>query len=221
MTLLIGVCGAFIFSELYIHWLKSSGVQTAIYAGLTTLIWFLLGHVTALSHSSVTIPVAAFITLLSVFLTIASRQTADRRFELITLKRILPFFLTYIFLAASWYPLRPLVAWHGMFGFTTRLADTSLQGLYPRLEYLVAFTVLGYLTAEWRGRSELSLKQDLPRLLLVAGGSALLLELLVGFQTGLGASFVRGVIAVLSSLLGGTIYHLLRAHIRFLLGYQQ
>ena len=147
----------------------------------------------------------------------ADTPSADRRFELSTLKRVLPIFGLYLLLAALWPPLRPLVVWHGMFGLTSRAQDTSLQFIFPRVEYLAALTVLGYLTAEWRGRAEAPLRQDLPRLLLAAAGTALFLEALVGFQAGSGASLVRAVLVTFSALFGGVIYHLLRDHIRFLL----
>jgi hypothetical protein len=83
---------------------------------------------------------------------------------------------------------------------------------------LVAFTVLGYLLAEWRGRSEIPLSQDLPRLFLYSLVIAVTLEFLVGFQSGPGASLIRVVMVIISALFGGAIYHLLRAHVRFLLG---
>jgi len=105
-----------------------------------------------------------------------------------------------------------------MFGFTERITDTSLQFLYPRLEHLAASTVFGYLIAEWRGRSELPLRHDLPRLFLIATAIALVLEFLSGFQSGRGASFIRWFVEVTGALFGGTIYHMARAHIRFLLG---
>jgi hypothetical protein len=150
-------------------------------------------------------------------LTLIPRRFPDRRFERATLQRLLPVFALYLILLVLWPVDRPLGVWHGIFGLTDRIQDTSLQLIYPRIEHLVAFTMLGYLTAEWRGRSELPLKQDLPRLLAVIAGSVLTLELLAGFQTGSGASFIRAVMAILSALFGGSIYHLLRAHIRFLL----
>jgi hypothetical protein len=98
------------------------------------------------------------------------------------------------------------------------MAEKSLYALYPRLEYLAAFTVLGYLISEWRGRLELSLAQDLPHLFVFTSCVAVTLEILSGFQSGRGASLVRLILAVAGALFGGTIYHLSRAHVRFLLG---
>jgi VanZ family protein len=217
LTVLIGICGAIVFGELFRHWSEVVRFRQAVNAALATGVWFLAGLGLGVVRSLPALAIGLGMMLLAAVLTVVPRRSVDRRFERPTLKRLFPFFTLYVLLMALWYPLRPLTAWHGMFGFTTRLADTSLQGLYPRLEYLIVFTVLGYLVAEWRGRDELPLKRDLPRLLAIAAGSAILLELLVGFQAGLGASFVRGTMAVISALFGGTIYHLLRAHILFLL----
>jgi hypothetical protein len=156
--------------------------------------------------------------LLTMLLTVLPRTKRDRRFEQRTLRRVVPVFGVYLLLLSVAFPFSRLGPWHGFFGFTIRSAETSLYALYPRLEYLAAFSVLGYLVAEWRGRSELPLTQDLPRLLLIATATALLLEILSGLQIGRGASVVRLVLAVTGALFGGTIYYLSRAHIRFLLG---
>jgi hypothetical protein len=138
----------------------------------------------------------------------------ERRFEQATLKRVLPVFGLYLLLLAIWPPLISFRQWQAMVGFTRQITETSLQVLPPRIESLAAFTVLGYLIAEWRGRSELSLLQDLPRLFAWTVGGALLLEFLTSFQSGRGASLIRVVIVLAGSLFGGMIYHLLRAHLQ-------
>ena len=217
-TVLIGVCGAIVFGELWRQWPGLRTIRAMGYAALSTGIWFLIGSGLALLRSFPLFPVAFGLAIFSAALTMLPRNETDRRFERGTLRRILPFFTLYLLLTVFWPPFRPLGEWHGMFGFSTHLADTSLQGLYPRIEYLIAFTTLGYLTAEWRGRDELPLRRDLPKLGLVSTGSAILLEALIGFQVGLGASLVRAGLAIFSALFGGALYHLLRAHIRFLLG---
>jgi hypothetical protein len=140
------------------------------------------------------------------------------RYERDTLRLLLPVFVVYLLLLALAFPIRPFGAWHAIFGFTDRMTDTSVQSLYPRLEQLAAFTVLGYMIAEWRGRLELSPSQDFPRLFLIVISIALVLEFLSGFQSERGASFVRLVLGVTGGLFGGTMYHMSRAHIRFLLG---
>ena len=57
------------------------------------------------------------------------------------------------------------------------LAREDIRVNIRLIEHLAAFTVLGYIAAEWRGRAELSWGRDFPQLLLVGIVSALVLEI--------------------------------------------
>jgi uncharacterized membrane protein YeaQ/YmgE (transglycosylase-associated protein family) len=217
LTLLIGICGASVFNDVYRQWLGTSGLRLTVYASLSAAAWFLFGAGTSLLHPFPFLSIGLAVVTITALLTFLPRHFPDRRFERVSLQRLIPIFALYVILLALWSPARPFTSWHGMIGLTNRIQDTSMQALYSRLEYLVAFSILGYLTAEWRGRAELSVKQDLPGLFAVSGGSALVLEFLSGFQAGMGASLMRLVLGIASALIGGVIYHVLRDHIRFLL----
>lgn len=217
LTALIGCCGAIIFSSLFRNW-EGAHSRAIVYASLAAGIWFMIGIGPALRHSKLLILQGLSIVPLTALFTIIQKSSSDRRFEQSTLRRVLPIFTLYVLLLTLFFPFSPFATWHGFFGFTGRSTETSLYALYPRLEYLAAFTVLGYVIAEWRGRLELSLAQELPRLILMTIAVALVLEFLSGFQSGRGASLIRLVLAVVGAAFGGTIYHLSRAHIRFLLG---
>jgi glycopeptide antibiotics resistance protein len=218
LSLLIGLCGAIVFSEIFRHWWQTVNYQIGLYAALAAGIWFLIGAGPALRGPFPVFAIGLAVMLVTIALTAIPQSSKERRFERATLKRIFPIFGVYLILVVLWPPLRPLTTWHAALGFTDRITETSMQVLYPRIEYLVAFTVLGYLLAEWRGRSEIPLLQDLPRLFLYSSGIALTIETLVGFQSGPGASLIRAAMVIVSALFGGMIYFLLRAHIRFLLG---
>ena len=218
LTALIGICGAIVFAELWRQWLGPRTFSSMGYAALTTGSWFLLGASLSGLRAVPIILIGFASAVLSAFLTLLPHRKGDRRFEVATLRRMLPFFAFYLFLSAIPIPFESIEGWHGMFGFTIQLSDTSVQRLYPRLEYLTAFTALGYLTAEWRGRSELAPSQDLPRVLILSAVSAIFLEFMAGFQAASGASLIRAILATVSALIGGMIYHLLRDHIRYLLG---
>jgi len=188
------------------------------YASLAAGSWFLIGVGPALLPP-LPILIIGFVTMLfTALLTILPQTSVDRRFERNTVRLLLPTFVLYMFLLTLFFPVRPLDTWHIIFGLTDRITDTSFEFLYSRVEHLAAFTVLGYMIAEWRGRLELSFREDLPRLFLIAVSFGLVLELLSGFQSGRGASLVRLALSVTGWLFGGMIYHLSRAHIRFLLG---
>jgi VanZ family protein len=218
LTFLIGLCGVVVFSELFRHWWATVNGQIGLYAAGAAGIWFLIGSGPGLTEPLPIVIILLMLIFIAATLTVIPQPSRERRFERTTLKRVFPIFGLYLLLLALWHPLRPLTGWHATLGFTDRITETSLQVLYPRIEYLVAFTVLGYLLAEWRGRSETPLRHDLPRLFLHVSGIALAIESLVGFQTGPGASLIRTVMVIVSALFGGMIYHLLRAHVRFLLG---
>ena len=218
LTALIGTWGTIIFSDLFRHWWAVIDDRVITYAALAAGSWFFIGAGPRLLQSRDLILIGLGVMVLTTFLTSLPQTDKDRRFEQNTLRSILPIFALYLLLLTLWFPFHPFGAWHGFFGFTDQVTETSLYALYPRLENLAAFTVFGYLFAERRGRLELSLARDLPRLLLVAASAGLLLELLSGFQIGNGASVIRFVLAITGAAFGGTIYHLARAHIRFLLG---
>jgi hypothetical protein len=217
LTVLIGICGATVFNDLYRHWMAATGLRLTLYASLSAGAWFLFGAGTSLRQPLPFLSIGAAVIGITVLLTVLPRTFPDRRFERASLQRFLPFFALYLILLALWPLNRPFVGWHAAIGLTDRIEEPSLFAIYPRVEYLVAFLILGYLTAEWRGRAELSVAQDLPGFLAVTGGSALLLEFLTGFQAGSGASLLRLVLGIASALYGGVIYHALREHVRFML----
>jgi glycopeptide antibiotics resistance protein len=218
LTWLVGLCGTLIFSQIFRNWWKTTSIQIAAYAAVTTGAWFLIGAGPAFRHPLPIVGIGLGLMSLTALLTVIPQSITDRRFERTALMRVFPVFGLYLLLLALWPPRRALTTWHLTLGFTNRVTESSTQVLYPRIEYLVAFTVLGYLLAEWRGRSEIPLSQDLPRLFLYSLVIAVTLEFLVGFQSGPGASLIRVVMVIISALFGGAIYHLLRAHVRFLLG---
>ena len=217
LTSLIGLCGAILLSDIYRQWWGPPGFRSLGRVALAAAIWFFIG----LGPSLVARPWPGFaslggIAILTAVLAAIPRRAADHRFEHTTLVRLLPFFATYLFLSALWPLFRPLTPWHGLLGLTDHFDAVTIN--FRLLEHLAAFTVLGYISAEWRGRAELSWRRDFPRLLLVATISALILEVFVGFQAGAGASFLRALFAILGALFGGVLYHLQRDHVRYLLG---
>jgi len=218
LTFLLGVCGAIVFNDVIRSWLDLEGHRLILRVALSTGVWFLFGTGIGLLHPFPIAWVMLAVIVATIVIAILPRRFPERRFERLSLQRLIPVFALYIVLLAIWPPDRPFTDWHGIFGLTTQIQESEWQGLLPRIEYLAAFSILGYLAAEWRGRAELTVMQDLPRLLAVAGGSALALEIIVGFQAGMGASLVRFVLVTVAALYGGVTYHFLRDHIRFLCG---
>lgn len=140
----------------------------------------------------------------------------ERRFESETLRRFFPVFALYLTAAALWPPFRSVVPWHGTVGFSDGLNDAGVVEILLLLEEVGGFTLLGYALAEWRGRKELTLAADVPRVTFVALLFALSLELVQGVLAGPGASLLRALLATVGSAYGAAVYHLARSHVRAL-----
>jgi VanZ family protein len=219
LTTLIGLCGAIVLSDIFQQWWGPVNLQSLWRVALVAGAWFLVGiGPSLLSDPLDGLASLAGIALLTAALAAILKPSTNRRFERVTLRRLIPGFLLYLVLQALWPPIQPISALHGTFGLMDPLAREDIRVNISLIEHLAAFTVLGYIAAEWRGRAELSWGRDFPQLLLVGIVSALALEVLVGFQAGPGASFLRLLIAICGALFGGILYHLQRDHVRFLLG---
>ena len=86
------------------------------------------------------------------------------------------------------------------------------------VEAVAAFTLLGYMLAEFRGRREGRFREGIAHIAGWSGGVALVAELLEGFRADGGASAVRWLLLVAGGLYGAWLYHLQRTHVRRLLG---
>ena len=219
LTALIGLCGAIVLSDVFQQWWGPVSPRSLWRVALVAGTWFLVGTgPSLLSDPRDGWASLAGITILTAVLAAILKPYTNRRFERVTLRRLIPGFILYLVLQALWPPLQPIDAWHGSFGLMNPLAREDIRVNIRLIEHLAAFTILGYIAAEWRGRAELTWRRDFPQLLLVGTVSALILEILVGFQAGTGASFLRLMIAICGALFGGILYHFQRDHVRFLLG---
>jgi hypothetical protein len=125
-------------------------------------------------------------------------------------------FALYLIVASLWPPFRSVTSWHGAVGFANRLNGAGVVDVLILLEQVAGFTLLGYALAEWRGRRELSLADDLPLVVVCAVLFAGSLELAQGWLTGPGASLLRAVLSTSGAVYGVAVYHLARAHVRAL-----
>lgn len=140
-----------------------------------------------------------------------------RRFELPTLRLVLPLFVLYLILSSLW----PLTGFTSSFTAMLALRFDSTNAdafgmMYFLLEHVGAFTLIGYLTAEYRGRDSEGFAPAVPRVLMIALLLALAIQLARGFNPALGASLALFLLSPLAALFGGYVYVLQRAHVRAL-----
>lgn len=144
-------------------------------------------------------------------------QHQDRRVELPTLRLVLPLLAVYLTLSALW----PLDRLGGSWSWGWMLApanpELSRVLLMQSLEYLAAFTLVGYITAEFHGRETLGYRDGARRVFRNGLLLVLALEVARGWSPVAGASVSLGILALGAALFGGWLYHLQRDHVRTLL----
>lgn len=136
------------------------------------------------------------------------RPTRNRRFEIPVLRSAAPFYAAFVVAAVAF----PLIAGASEFSLGAGFTGTAVSWTRPEilrfLVYLAAFTLLGYMIAEYRGREEGRLADAFPRMLYWTLAATTAAEVILGFRTGHGASIARWVVLSCASLYGGWLYRL-------------
>ena len=215
---LLGLAGGVVIAAIWRH--HPGGLAGLTPAGVAALagVWYTVGAFPGLAGRPALLLAGAVAIALLVRLE-AGRPlpaTPERRFEQPTLRRVWPLLGGYLALSALWPVPWTAAAWRGGWGLVD-LGDTP--GLVPMLralEYLAAFTLLGYSIAEARGRR----REPPGRLALWVASlclaAAAVLEGLRGFHPAHGASALALLLAGAAGLYGGLIYRRQLAVVRAL-----
>jgi ABC-type Fe3+-siderophore transport system permease subunit len=144
----------------------------------------------------------------------------ERRFELLTLRRVGPLYAVYVILLLLWpWPWTPQ-PWRASVGFAEVANRPGVIPTLRILEGIAAFTLLGYMLAELRGRRDEPLRQTLQWLLACSILGAGAIELVRGFHPRHVASLAHCLVLTGASLYGGVIYRLQLATVQRLLAHE-
>ena len=214
MTLLIGIFGAHLLGGMQRHYfgpLRMSSPQRT--AGFTGLL-FLAGAFPVLASRPIALLTgAAAVTVYAWWQGCRAVRQAEknRRFEIPLLKSGAPFYAAYVVVLVIAPLFDRTSAWHIGVGFT-HAASMQIE-ILRLLELVAAFTLVGYMVAEFRGRVENEYREAVARLIRWGVSVALVGEVLRGFDAGQGASVARAAILIAATLYGGWLYHLQREHV--------
>ncbi len=189
---------------------------------LVTAAWFLIAALPgAATRWEVLLTGAAVAVAAAVLRSLSAARARARdgaqRVELPTLRLVLPLFASYVTLSALWPFTAVDGVWRGAWALAPARDGLSRVLLMQSLEYLAAFTVVGYITAELHGRQNAAYAEAWPRVVRRAGALVLLLEFARGWNSTIGASGALALLAVGAGVFGGWLYHLQRDHVRTLL----
>jgi VanZ family protein len=213
-VLLLGIFGAIILggTQRY-YFVTSRGSDARRTAGFAAL-WFLAGAFYALPSRP--LQLVSGTALVAALTWWQGRRTVrgidyNRRFEVPVLKSAAPAYAAYLALITL-APLRNALGewrWHLAFPAT---ASDQIE-ILRLLELVAAFTLVGYMAAEFGGRVVLRYRDALPRLAVWGVALGCVIEGVRGYEAEHGASLVRGAMLAASALYGGWLYYLQRAHV--------
>jgi len=210
-TTLLAATGAVVLGAVDRHHFRPAAALAAGTVPLAAAAWFLIGTVPGHAHhpSILGVTAAAVAGAVALLGRAAVPSGGERRYEVDTLRRVTPLFTAYLLGIALW-PLVPELA-----PATPRPPRLrAMIATLGTLEYVAAFTLLGYLLAEWRGRLERRMRADLPRVATWSAVAAAGLEAARHAHPLHDASAIRGGAAATAAVFGAVVYHLQRAHIR-------
>ena len=211
---LLGIFGAILLGGIQRHYFGPARASDPRRTAAIAALWFLAGAFPALPSRWVEVTsgaVAAGALCWWVGRRRPQAAASNRRFEVSLLKAAAPVYAAYLALITIAPLLDHAGAWWIGLGFA---ADASNQiEILRLLELVAAFTLLGYIVAEWRGRAVLRYRDALARLVGWSVAVACTVELVRGYQEGHGASVTRGALLIGAALYGGWLYYLQRAHV--------
>jgi len=193
---------------------------------VAALLWFVVAMLPgAIRDRSVLLAGAAItvgVAWLRSIATARARAVAgNRRFELATLRLVLPLFAAYLSLSSLWPLDGAGTVWHGT-GALFDIGDAvSTSRIFLALEHVAAFTLVGYIIAEFHGRESLRYRDIAQRVTGWGAGISMLLEATRGWHPNYGASLLMLILTIGASAFGGLLYQLQRDHVRALLTRRQ
>ena len=144
-------------------------------------------------------------------------EFVNRRFELPTLRLVLPLFAAYLTLASLWPLNETPIPWRGSLTLLPTGTPLTNHLIYVMLEHIAAFTLVGYVVGEFHGRDRYHYREIAPHVVGWGGGISLTLEATRGWHPDYGASLLMLAFTTIASAFGGWLYLLQRDHVKALL----
>lgn len=185
------------------------------------LLWFAVALLPATLRDRSLLIAAASLTVATAWLrSIATyrfrAEYVNKRFELPTLRLVLPLFAAYLALSSLWPLDAATFTWRGSLMLLPSGTLLTNHLVYVMLEHIAAFTLVGYVIAEFHGRDRQRFVEIAARVMGWGGGVSLLLEATRGWHPDYGASLLMLVFTIAASTFGGWLYLLQRDHVKAL-----
>lgn len=224
LTLLLALFGASLLGGMQRHHFGPARVLTPRAMAIIAGAWFIAGAFPGVPRHPAQMAVIGIVVVAFVWWRGSrplERTPLNRRFEVPLLLSAAPVFAAYLLLLAFAPLLDGAGAWSWGIGFRGAATEWGKVEILRTLEIIAAFTLLGYMLAEFRGRRNESYRRSARHIVQWGGAIALVAECALGFRAGHGASVTQLALIVTGSLYGGWLYLLQRDHVLALLAARQ
>jgi glycopeptide antibiotics resistance protein len=211
LLLLLGLSGTGVLGSVSIHRFRNTKALFSAKLSFFAMSWFLIATLPVLIRFPIQIGVMTLsVGVAALIIKGISKEDKSngRRFELPILKRILTLFGLYLLLLAIWPTTLQTGDWHLNTHFQELAFNDRIVFTFRFIEFVAAFTLLGYMIAEMRGRKNESAEKTLGWTLFIAVAAAIFIEVLKTYPALNGINILAVIIIIAASLYGAVIYRL-------------
>jgi VanZ family protein len=217
LMVLLGLFGGGVLFAVYFYRLKNrSGFGPNQFSGFAAA-WGFIGALPMMTRYPLRVIVfAGALGAVSQMLArvLKAGASTERRFELPTLKRLLPLYAIYLLLMAVWPTTVPPNEWHVFIDFQAFTSRERIVFIFRFIELIAAFTLWGYMIAEMRGRKNESAAKTFARVLMTALAASAVIIMLKGLRASISFGLIETGLISAASLYGAVIYRLQLSSIR-------
>ena len=207
LLFLIGIIGTVLISEIYLNRISENML---FYLLLFTILygsWYLVGVLPSFIRYPKRIAVFTVFLMFLTFLRMrfGSKIPNDKRFEINTIKKMMPLFALYLLLLSQWPVQMFEKDFHLSFLPNFKLDHNYILDIYRFVEYSAAFSMVGYIISQYINRSPNQQHKSvrvLFWLFLTAAG----IEGLQGFHPQHSANVLHFIFAFAWGIFGAMIY---------------
>lgn len=217
LLLLLGLFGTAVLCSISIYRFRNTGALSFAKLSFFAMSWFLVATLPVLLKFP--IPIGIFTISVGILARLIAQiskahKTGERRLELPTLKRLLPLFLLYLLLLVIWPTTSPIGAWLFKTDFDKLAFNKRIIFTFRFIELIAAFTLLGYMIAEMRGRKNESAGKTLGWIFFTALICSIIITIIGGYPPLIRSSILKIVLITAAAMYGGIIYRLQLAAIQ-------
>ncbi|MBW2643681.1 MAG: VanZ family protein [Deltaproteobacteria bacterium] len=211
LMLLLGLLGCGVLASIYIHRFKDGGNLTPNKLSLFVLSWFVVASLPALVNFP--IEVTGIGVIIVIFVQIPARlplrrKKGEKRFELPTLKILLPLYVIYLILVAVWPTTLPFQEWQFKINFQELVFNERIVFTFRFIELIASFTLFGYMIAEMRGRRKEARTITFAWIFFITLICSVVIEMTTGYPPLLASNILEILFMTASGVYGAMIYRL-------------